>query len=323
MTATPTIETFRHEALMYDGFDDFVDGVGAFVRGGVEAGEPVLVVVAAEKIAALRVAVGEGGDGGGAPVLYADMAEIGCNPARIIPAWREFVVAHASDGQRVRGVGEPIWAGRTPAELAECQRHEALLNLAFVQSSAWWLLCPYDLRSLDGAVIDEAKRTHPFVMDGGASSSSLPSPAFPGAKAWMEPFDAPLSPVPAGAATLAFGAAPLGDLRRLVGRLARAAGLMPSKVEDLVLAVNELATNSQRHAGGRGVLRVWEDGEHGEVVAEVVDRGQIHDPLVGRRHPAVDGEGGRGIWLVNQLCDFVELRSSPVGTVVRLHMRLG
>jgi anti-sigma regulatory factor (Ser/Thr protein kinase) len=32
--------------------------------------------------------------------------------------------------------------------------------------------------------------------------------------------------------------------------------------------------------------------------------------------------GGRGLWLANQLCDLVQIRSGARGTVVRLHMRL-
>ena len=309
------IDTFRHEALFYAGFDDFVAGTSAFVREGVEAGEPVLVVVDAGKISALRDTVGD--TRGGAPVLFADMAHVGGNPARIIPAWREFVAEHAADGRPVRGIGEPIWAARRAAELAECQRHEALLNVAFADAPAWWLLCPYDLHSLGAPVLEEARRTHPYLMEG---TASVVSHAFPGTDAWTSTFDAPLAPPPAGAALLSFGRTPLGDLRRLVSRLGTAAGLSRSKVEDLVLAVNELATNSQRHAGGQGRLQVWEDD--GEVVAEVSDSGHIHDPLVGRHLPPADGEGGRGIWLVNQLCDFVELRSSPAGTTVRLHMLL-
>ena len=33
---------------------------------------------------------------------------------------------------------------------------------------------------------------------------------------------------------------------------------------------------------------------------------------------AFDQEGGRGLFLVHQLCDLVQLRSSPSGTTVRL-----
>ncbi|HEY1450507.1 MAG TPA: ATP-binding protein, partial [Solirubrobacteraceae bacterium] len=89
--------------------------------------------------------------------------------------------------------------------------------------------------------------------------------------------------------------------------------------EDFVLAVNELATNSVQHGGGGGMLRVWQ--EPGALVCDVRDRGFIEDPLAGRRRPPIDQYGGRGLWLVNRLCDLVQIRSSPSGTVVRVHMR--
>jgi anti-sigma regulatory factor (Ser/Thr protein kinase) len=89
--------------------------------------------------------------------------------------------------------------------------------------------------------------------------------------------------------------------------------------EDLTLAVDEIAANSLLHGGGRGVLRVW--AEPDTLVCEVSDEGVIRNPLVGRVRPALDRLGGRGFWLANQLCDLVQVRSGPAGTVVRLHVR--
>jgi hypothetical protein len=154
---------FRHEALLYAGEDEFVDATAGFVADGVAADEPVLVVVGAAKVERLRAALGRDAD----RVQFADMADVGTNPARIIPAWRDFVGDRGHSGP-MRGVGEPIWAGRSSAELIECQRHESLLNLAFSGAPAWWLLCPYDTEALDPSVIDEARRSHPIVSEEGA-----------------------------------------------------------------------------------------------------------------------------------------------------------
>ena len=82
-----------------------------------------------------------------------------------------------------------------------------------------------------------------------------------------------------------------------------------------MLAANELASNSVRHGGGFGVLRVWVDGD--AVVCEVRDQGRIGDPLAGRHTPQLDQVGGWGLWIVNQTCDLVEVRSGSAGTVVR------
>ena len=58
------------------------------------------------------------------------------------------------------------------------------------------------------------------------------------------------------------------------------------------------------------------------MVCEVRDRGRIEEPLVGRRRPEPGARGGHGLWMANQLCDLVQLRSRRSGTSVRLHMRL-
>jgi hypothetical protein len=38
--------------------------------------------------------------------------------------------------------------------------------------------------------------------------------------------------------------------------------------------------------------------------------------------PAPDAlDGGRGLWVVHQTCDRVQIRTGPAGTTVRVHMR--
>lgn len=84
---------FRHEAVFYSGWDEFVNGTVPFIRQGVAAGEAVLVVESTTKIDMLRMALDANAD----RVVFADMAEVGANPARIIPAWQEFVQKHGEE----------------------------------------------------------------------------------------------------------------------------------------------------------------------------------------------------------------------------------
>src|SRR5437764_8908983 len=118
---------FEHEAMFYADEREFMDGTSAFISDGVARSEPVLVVLAADKISALRRALGRDAR----RVRFADMAEVGANPARIIPAWRAFASDSQARRTAFRGIGEPIWAERSADELVECQPPEALLNLAF------------------------------------------------------------------------------------------------------------------------------------------------------------------------------------------------
>ena len=52
------------------------------------------------------------------------------------------------------------------------------------------------------------------------------------------------------------------------------------------------------------------------------DSGRIDDPLVGRRRPNSTQVGDRGLWLANQLCDLVQIRSNGAGSLVRLQMSI-
>ena len=302
---------FRHEARFYAGIDDFVDQMSAFIAEGVARGEPALVVVSAEKIERLQDALGGVPEG----VRFADMAGVGLNPARIIPAWRDFVDEQAPAGAPFRGVGEPIWAQRSAAELVECQRHESLLNLAFAEETGFWLACPYDTTTLPAAVLDEAKRSHPFVSERRVES---PSSIYAGVEAISQPFAAPLPEVPPDAETLTITASHLAELRRLVRRRASAAGFSDQASGDLVLVANEIATNSIRHGGGGGVFRIWREGS--ALVCEMRDAGRIVHAMVGRERPVATQGNGLGLWLANQLCDLVQIRTFDDGSVVRLRI---
>jgi len=169
-------DAFRHEAFFYAGQAQFLEGASAFIRDAVDVGEPVLVVVSARKIDLLREQLGSAASA----VRFADMADVGVNPARIIPAWADFVSEHGAGP--MRGIGEPIWAERSSEELVECQRHEALLNVAFAESSSFRLMCPYDTTALGQDVIDEACRNH---RSSGETARTGPVPGTPGSANWL------------------------------------------------------------------------------------------------------------------------------------------
>lgn len=312
MKRDPDRAGFRHEALFYASPEELLAGTVPFVRAGVRLGESVLVALPKDNLELLRSAL----NGEGERVRFLDMEELGRNPGRIISAWRDFL--DASSGRRIRGVGEPVWAGRSDAEVQECERHEALLNLAFADSLPWTLMCPYDTSRLDAGVLRSAEHTHPLVCmgagdprDSGGYRAPVDQPG---------PFSGELS-APADAAALSFDVGRLSEVRRFVSAAAASEGLDPERVGDLVLAANELATNSIRHGGGSGEIALWRDGAH--VVCEVRDGGWIREPLVGRERPERGQTGGRGLWLVNQLCDLVQIRSAQSGTTVRMQMLLG
>lgn len=130
------------------------------------------------------------------------------------------------------------------------------------------------------------------------------------------PFDRALAEPTSAVRELAFASGQLGTVRRFLSDWAAEQQLGAARTEELVLAVNELATNSIRYGGGTGTLLAWSDD--GALVCEIRDSGHIEDPLIGRSRPAPNQHTGRGLWLVHQLCDLVEIHSSPAGTAVRV-----
>ncbi|HYH52859.1 MAG TPA: sensor histidine kinase [Solirubrobacterales bacterium] len=297
---------FCHEAFFYGDSDEFLTGTVPFIEEGVAAGETVLVVVPEPRLRLLRGTLGAAGD----EVDFLPMEKVGRNPARLVSACGDLL--RGNDAERgIRGVGEPIFTGRSAPELDECERHERLLNIAFGEDPALTLMCPYDTNALDDEVLAQAERSHPYCSGPqGRSTSERFAPGNPLAGSL------PKREVPA--ATLGFGKSDLRTVRRAVTDLAHSAGLSPRRNEDLVLAVCEVATNSIQHGGGGGLLAIWRDG--GQLVCDIHDFGCIEDPLVGRERVPTGQGGGRGLWIANQLCDLVQIRSGEKGTYVRLRM---
>jgi anti-sigma regulatory factor (Ser/Thr protein kinase) len=112
----------------------------------------------------------------------------------------------------------------------------------------------------------------------------------------------------------------LAAVRAVVERYGMAAGLTELRTVDLVIAVNEVAANTVKHARAPGRLDIWRDRD--EIICEVADPGYIADPLAGARIPRAGATTGYGLWLVRRVCDRVELYSDETGTTVRMHMAL-
>jgi anti-sigma regulatory factor (Ser/Thr protein kinase) len=283
---------FRHGAFVYGSDEEFVRLATPFVRDGLATGEAIVAALPPARIARLREALGTEAE----QVGFIDMTEAGRNPARLIPMWREALERNA--GRPVRGLGEPAYAGRRAVEYDEALLHEALLDVAFADDKDFTLICPYE-----------------------ASVGIDPTATHSGAQALAEKtFRTALSDVPDRAERWEFGLAELGQVRQWVNARASSHGVSRDRLDDLALALHEICTNSIRFGGGRGTLSVWI--EDGALVCDVADRGRIDDLLVGRVLPPLDGLGGRGVWLANQLCDLVQLRSGDGFTQVRLHTRL-
>jgi anti-sigma regulatory factor (Ser/Thr protein kinase) len=216
----------------------------------------------------------------------------------------------AKAGQPVRLFGEMVWLLWDAGLVNAAIEVEALWNELGHQYS-FSLLCAYPAPPVGTGLrldaLTEVCRLHTEVVGG------PPEPV-------DRERERQLSSPPGDAEVLRYRA-DLAGVRSFAAARARRAGLPPRRVGDLVIAVSELAANTLAHTSGPGSLALWVTDS--EVICQIHDLGEITDPLAGklRPDPVADG-GGRGLWVVHQLCDRVEIGTGSAAPTIRVHMRL-
>lgn len=299
-----------HTAVFYRSDQEFLDAVIPFVVDGVAAGDSVHIALPTRNAALLREALGDlAGEVG-----LTDMAEVGRNPARAFAMFAATMTSAPPD-IRIRVVGEPVWPGRSADEYPACVENEALVNLAWATGRVS-TLCPYDAANLSGDVLADARRTHPLISYGGPA---VASPDY----AWQQALadcNTPLITDPGAVTYQLVESSDLRPARDFAAEWAQAIGVCIERTADLNLIITELATNSLEHTGGGCLIALWRHESH--IICEVRDHGRLTDPMAGRRLPDQHSDGGRGLLLVNALCDLVRIHTGESGTTIQTHLPL-
>jgi anti-sigma regulatory factor (Ser/Thr protein kinase) len=298
---------FTHQALIYDSDREFMDVVLPFLEAGLSSKQPTLVTVQDRHCQKLRSAFGDRAEG----LTLCPAEEWYETSARTRDKFARWVAEHAWIGGRARLIAEPPWAVGHEAQVRDWARHESVINLAFA-GQPLTLICPYDASALPEEILRHARGTHPEIVDRDGVSAS---PSYEDPNDFCQRMD---SAVEAQRGTpaleVSFGLGDLPKVRRTVRSFAQEAGLADRRANEVVLAVNEIATNAVVHGRPPATLRAWHAGE--EIVVEVADAGAgIRDALAGQLTPPPTALGGRGLWLTRLLCDAVEVRS-PKGSAV-------
>lgn len=111
----------------------------------------------------------------------------------------------------------------------------------------------------------------------------------------------------------------LSRARARVVESATGAGIDTDRAGKLAIAVSEIATNALVHADGTAHLQIITTTD--SFVVEVSDHGPGLPGDQAVELPSPDQDRGRGLWLADQLCDRVEVISTPIGTRIALSMR--
>jgi len=297
-----------HRALIYRGSDELVTLTAREIHGALANGRPVLAALPAAHLTLVRQAL----EADEAQVQWVDMAEAGRNPGRILPGvLTAFQDAHGD--QPVTMVGEPIWPGRNGNEYAAALAHEALINLAFAGRDVS-VVCPYDAEGLSDDALQDAHRTHPEILDrrGTRSSEEYDDPAAVAVEACSR-----LGvPSPDAVALQLSRPEELYPARQVLRAQAVQLGATEDDADRFTLACHEAIANALRHGGGRADVQLWRDGF--ELVCQVDSPGGFGDLLAGRRHPAPSSDSGRGLVMINEICDLVQLHATARGATIQM-----
>jgi anti-sigma regulatory factor (Ser/Thr protein kinase) len=290
---------FTHELLLHDSLDEMLAFVLPFVRDGVAAQEPTLIMVRPGAAATVLPMV--------RPSPYVNvLPALGWSgrPAEGLRAADRLLAGYGPEVPRVRMFNEePIVP---EGHWHEWRRNEAAVNAVLGRSRAW-LVCSYDCRALDNDRVADLRAIHQFVGQGDQHRNS---------DKYQDPrgfvagnFNAPPDPVEA--------TTPAAELVNPSPRTARAAvlgfahhgGLPALETENLVLAVSEAVGNARQHGRPPVVMRLWVQPER--ITVTITDTGPgPTDPFVGLLPPDHRHGSGLGLWLSHQLVDVVHRRHS-------------
>lgn len=299
----------QHRAATFESRRDLMDQVRPLVAAALERGSTVALSVSAATRDALVEEFGERDqlvwltDPPAATHSGQTMAAQRALQLRSLTVMAGPVVMVSEHRSELDGVDGSFWT-----------EQDAAFNIALADLPIE-LTCFYPELPLHRSISDGAAINHPLLMSHG---TVRPNPAHRNARAVLALHPAPV-PELLGAPDLRleFGAWQLNEVRTVVEKALVEAGYARSRAEDLVLAVNEVASNAVEHGASQADLSLWL-GASG-AVCEVHDRGTLTDPLPGLQAPHSSQPRGRGIWIARQIVDSLHVWADATGTHVRMH----
>ncbi|MDX6664257.1 MAG: hypothetical protein QOG68_463 [Solirubrobacteraceae bacterium] len=150
----------EHRVFPYDTDDQFQTTMGTFLGEGIERSEANLAVTTGANIELLREHLGKDARS----VSFVEASDWYSSPRAALEAYRSFCDVNVKRGSAwVRVIGEPVWSGRSDAEVRAWTQYESLLNLVF-GATPLTVVCPYDERAVPPEIVRQAHLTHPHAV---------------------------------------------------------------------------------------------------------------------------------------------------------------
>ncbi|WP_340682481.1 MEDS domain-containing protein [Amycolatopsis coloradensis] len=298
---------FRHRGCVYGSDAEFLTMAVPFAEDGLRRRQPVLAVTTAGNLGLLRAALGVDAD----RIECAETSAFGRRASHWAEALRDHWTRHRSDTPPgpVRIIAEPAWADRSRREVAAWLRMEANLTMSLADTEIW-MICPYDTRSVEAGIVEEAHRIHPECVVG---RRAKPSAQF------MVPEEFTQAETsPGRTADLFRFAGDLVSVRRYV--LEKATPILSTESTSAMfdVAVGAVLASLLNHGIDRAT--VWVRPVAGRVVCTM----RCDRPLDLQRFP---GSGhldtnrlDNNLRMAEQVCEWLDVSSDPGGCTIELAM---
>ena len=309
----------EHAACFHGSHADLLDQLVPLAEAALARDEPLVTALQPETERALADRIGDRtrhwmtDDDGVVRLRRPDTPDGGPSGQTIAARWALELRALTSTAGRPVTVLSEHASALDGADGRFWTEFDAALNVALADLPVR-ITCFYPELPLYLEVVEGAQRNHPFLR---ADGELRHNPGHHDPRAVLA--ERPAAPPPLLGppdVRLPFSAWQLHEVRSAVEQALDGCGYERERVEDVVLAVNELATNAVEHGTPEAQLSLW-TGPRG-LLCEIDDGGTLRDPLPGLQAPHPAEPRGRGVWIARQLCDSLHVWTDGRGTHVRV-----
>jgi len=301
---------FAHVGALYSSDEQLRDLLSPYLADALRRREHLLVVISAAAERVLRDALGGDADRiqwGGAGLAYNRLG-------RMFASFGDYLGERYRAGLPTRVVGEPA-SDISHDRLSQYLRYVSMACEVYGRYESPMLFL-WDERRYPPEVLAHVRAVHPRLLGGGGMTINTE---------YREPIDyltanatsAPAAPVDLDLDVHLESADGLAELRRRLRSWGATTELSDGDTDDIVIAVDEIATNSLEHGQPPARVRGWSTAD--AVFVRVDDHGRTGIPATtGYVRPPTNARRGRGIWMARHLADVLTTHNSPAGTTVAM-----
>ncbi|MBA2472084.1 MAG: hypothetical protein DLM61_10365 [Pseudonocardiales bacterium] len=308
-TGAPTGE-FAHVAVLYASDEQLCDLLLPYLDEGLRRQENILAVISQAARRVLHDALGDAADRvqwGSAGVSYDRLGQM-------FEGFTGYLAQQFRAGVPTRVIGE-FDSNSSPDRVSQYLRYESMANEIYAPYG-YPVVCLWDQRRYPPDVLDHVRAVHPQLLDtsGPITNAEYHMPIDYLTRERSSPAAAPVDldlVVHLGSAD------DLGVLRRRLRSWGATCGLAEPDTDDIVIAVDEIATNALEHGQPPACVRGWTTPD--ALFVQVDDQGRTCIPVTtGYHRPSTDARRGRGIWIARHLADVLTTHTGHTGTTVAM-----